>query len=383
MASNEVQGQCDPKFAKLKELLAANVASDEELGASICVNIKGKNVVDIWAGHIDEERKQPWEKDSIVNVWSVTKTITNLAALIAVDRGLFKVDDKVSKYWPEFAQNGKEDVEVRHFLSHASGVSAWDQPVTMEDVCDVEKSTAMLAKQAPWWAPGTAAGYHAINQGHLVGELIRRTTGKSLKQFVADELAGPLGADFQIGAQEKDWSRTSTLIPPPALPTEFFSALDPNSPAIKTFTGPPLNALFALSPAWRKGEIGAANGHGNARSVNRIMSAVSLGGEVDGVRLLSPETINLIFQEQSNGIDLCIGQPIRYGIGYGLPNPVSSPWIPEGRRCFWFGWGGSMVLMDLENKMTFSYSMNKMGAGTGGTPRTISYATAVYEALKQ
>lgn len=124
MASNDVQGQCDPKFAKLKELLAANVASDEELGASICVNIEGKNVVDIWAGHIDEERKQPWEKDSIVNVWSVTKTITNLAALIAVDRGLFKVDDKVSKIWPEFAQNGKEDVEVRHFLSHASGVSA-------------------------------------------------------------------------------------------------------------------------------------------------------------------------------------------------------------------------------------------------------------------
>jgi CubicO group peptidase (beta-lactamase class C family) len=123
MASSDVQGQCDPKFAKLKDLLGANVASNEELGASICVNIDGKNVVDIWAGHMDEERKNPWQKETIVNVWSVSKTITNLAVLIAVDRGLLKVDDKVSKHWPEFAQNGKEDAEVQHILSHASGVS--------------------------------------------------------------------------------------------------------------------------------------------------------------------------------------------------------------------------------------------------------------------
>ena len=337
----DVRGHCDPGFEKVKDLLAINVASGEELGAAICVNINGRNVVDIWAGHKDEEKTSPWEEDTIVNVFSTSKTVTNLSALIAHDRGLLDVNENVSKYWPEFAQNGKENVKVKHFLSHSSGVAGWRPSVTIEDVCDPKISTPKLALQAPWWEPGTASGYHAFNQGHLVGELIRRVTGKSLKRFIAEEMAGPLGADFQLGAVEKDWPRISTLIPPPssALEGEGASAPDPDSIAVKVFSDPTPDALFALGPEWRGGEVGAANGHGNARSIARIQSLVSLGGEVDGVRLLSPETLDLIFEEQVDGVDLALGIPLRIGIGFGLVHPETMPFLPQDKRvCFWGGW---------------------------------------------
>lgn len=330
-----VKGHSERAFEKLRDLLAKNVESQEELGASICVNIDGKNVLDIWAGYTDKERTKEWEENTIVNVWSMSKTVTNLAALIAVDRGVLDVHEKVSKYWPEFAENGKQDIEVRHILSHTSGVSAWEKPVEPKDICDLKSSTEKLAKQAPWWTPGTASGYHAVNQGHLVGELIRRTTGKSLKQFIAEEIAGPLGADFQLGARKDDWSRISDLIPPPPMPA---FPMDEESVATKTFTGPLMDASFALTEDWRNAEIGAVNGHGNARAVSRILSTVSLGGEVDGVRLLSQKTLDLIFEEQIDGVDLAMGIPVRFGIGFGLPNLETVSWIPLGHKCFWGGW---------------------------------------------
>jgi CubicO group peptidase (beta-lactamase class C family) len=146
-----------------------------------------------------------------------------------------------------------------------------------------------MAAQAPWWEPGTASGYHALNYGHLVGEVVRRISGKTLKQFVADEIAGPLGADFQIGAAESDWARIADVVPPP-LPVDL-EAISQDSPAFKTFTGPPPQAEDANTPGWRRADIGAANGHGNARSVARIMSAVARGGKVGEIRLLRPDTI--------------------------------------------------------------------------------------------
>jgi CubicO group peptidase (beta-lactamase class C family) len=178
-----------------------------------------------------------------------------------------------------------------------------------------------------------------LNQGHLVGELVRRVTGKSLTKFIAEEIAGPLGADFQIGALEKDWPRISTLLPPPPL-TEQAGAnpADKDSIAMKALSDPTPSAEFALGPEWRRGEIGAANGHGNARSLVRVLSTVSLGGEGYGVKILSPSTIDTIFREQTNGMDLVLNKPIRFGIGFGLPLPETVPWIPEGRKCFWCGW---------------------------------------------
>ncbi|HEY2076173.1 MAG TPA: serine hydrolase domain-containing protein [Streptosporangiaceae bacterium] len=376
----ELQGTCDERFGALRSALQQNVDSGAELGASIVLDLDGEVAIDLWGGYRDEARTAPWERDTITNVWSTTKTVTSLAALMLADRGELDVDAPVARYWPEFAAAGKQDVLVRHLLSHTSGVSGLDQPAVMEDLYDFDKATSRFAAQAPWWPPGTASGYHALNFGHLVGEVLRRITGTSLKQFVADQIAGPLSADFQIGAAEHDWGRIANVVPPPPLPFDL-EALGPDSPAVKTFTGPPADAAAANTAAWRLADIGAANGHGNARSVARILSVISRGGEVDGVRLLRPETIELIFREQSNGVDLVLGVPLRFGIGYGLPQLDTLPYVPDEKICFWGGWGGSVIIMDLGRRMTISYMMNKMGPGVIGSDRSEQYVRAIYDVV--
>jgi len=376
----EIQGTCDERFAAVRQALQDNVDSGAELGASIVVDLDGEIAVDLWGGWRDADRSRPWERDTITNVWSTTKTVTSLAALMLADRGLLDVDAPVAQYWPEFAAAGKDGVLVRHLLSHTSGVSGLDQPAVVEDLYDWEKATARFAAQAPWWEPGTASGYHALNFGHLIGEVLRRITGTTLKQFVAEEIAGPLGADFQIGATPSDAGRIAPVVPPPPLPFDL-EALGLDSPSVRTMTGPIAEADNANTPEWRAADIGAANGHGNARSVARILSVLACGGEVDGVRLLSPETIELIFREQARGVDVVLGLPLRFGIGYGLPEPATIPYIPDEKICFWGGWGGSVILMDLGRRMTVSYMMNKMGPGIIGSDRSELYVRAVYDAI--
>ncbi len=376
----EIHGTCDERFESVREALARNLDSGEELGASLTLDIDGDILIDVWGGFRDQDRTVPWTEDTITNVWSTTKTVTSLAALMLADRGELDVDAPVARYWPEFAANGKQDVLVRHVMSHASGVSGLDQPAVVEDLYDWQESTSRMAAQAPWWEPGTASGYHALNYGHLVGEVVRRISGSTLKQFVAEQIAGPLGADFQIGAAESDWGRIADVVPPPPLPFDL-AALDPASPAVRTITGPAPMAEAANTPGWRGADLGAVNGHGNARSVARVMSAVARGGEVDGVRLLGEETIDLIFREQQNGIDLVLGTPLRFGIGYGLPLRDAVPWIPDEKICFWGGWGGSMIVMDVGRRMTLSYMMNKMGAGVIGSERSNEYGQAIYDAV--
>jgi CubicO group peptidase (beta-lactamase class C family) len=374
----EVHGRCDDRFAGVRDALAANL-DDAELGGAVAVDVGGEVVVDLWGGWRDEARTTPWTQDTIVNVWSCTKTVLALAALVCHDRGLLDVHAPVARYWPEFAANGKEGVLVRHLLSHTSGVSGWDPPFTVPDMYDRETSTARLAAQAPWWEPGTASGYHAQDQGHLVGEVVRRVTGRTFRQFVAEELAGPTGADLQIGAREEDWDRIAPVVPPPPLPVDL-AALDPASVMVRTFTGPVGDASAANTPGWRRADLGALNGHATARGLLDVVRALSLGGETGGVRLLRDTTIDLVFDEQSDGVDLVLGIPVRFGIGYALGSPAV-PYVPEGRVCFWGGWGGSLVLMDLDRRLTVTYVMNRMAPGIIGSDRAESYVRAVYDAL--
>ena len=378
-----VQGHCDARFRKVADALAEEIESGEELGASIAVDIDGELVVDIWGGHADIAKTAPWTENTIVNFFSCTKTLTALAALIAIDRGAIDAFAPVAKYWPEFAENGKDGIEVRHLMAHTSGVSGWDAPFGIDDVYDWKKSTSRLASQAPWWPPGSASGYHAINYGHLIGEVIRRATGKTLKEFVRDEIAQPLAADVQIGALPQDYDRIAELIPPPPLDLPL-DAVPADHPMIKTFASFPPDtngAELAATEGWRRADIGAANGHGNARALARALSPISLGGTANGVRLLGADTIEQIFSEQYNGVDLVLMIPLRFGVGFGLPCPQSVPAVPEGRVCFGGGWGGSMAIMDLDRRATFAYVMNKMGPGTTGTARTVRYAQLIYEAL--
>jgi len=306
--------------------------------------------------------------------------VLNLAALMLVDRGDLDVHAPVGDYWPEFSAKGKKDVLVRHLMSHTSGVPAWEQPFSVRDMYDWETACERLAAQRPWWEPGTASGYHANNQGHLLGEVLRRIDGRPLKQYVAEELAGPLGADFQIGARPEDEGRIAPVVPPPPLPIDL-STLDPASPVFRCFTGPVADAAKANTPGWRAADMGALNGHSNARGVLDLMRVVSLGGEAGGVRLLSEKTLDLIFDVQADGIDLVLGVPFRFGIGFGLSPSAAVPYLPEGRVCFWGGWGGSMIVMDLDRRVTTSYMMNRMAPGIVGSPRAEAYMDAVYAAL--
>ena len=378
----EIHGSCDSRFSALSNILSANIDSGADVGASVAVIWNGELMVDIWGGWVDKEHSAPWGRDTITNVWSSTKTQMALCALMLADRGLLDLDAPVAKYWPEFAANGKEKVLVRHLLSHTSGVSGWDQPITVEDLYDWEKSTAKLAAQAPWWEPGAHSGYHALNQGHLVGEVIRRITGKRLGQFFREEVAGPLDLDFHIGLAPSEFGRVSNVIPPPPLPIDI-ATLDPNSIVVKTFTGPAPGAEAAWTSEWRQADIGAANGHGNARSLAWAQSAISNGGVVKGRRLLSQATIDNIFRVQSDGFDPVLGVPVKFGIGYGLPNE-SVPHLPTDRRaCYWGGWGGSAVVNDLDLNLTVVYVMNNMLEGLVGDFRGTSLVTAAFDAVRK
>jgi CubicO group peptidase (beta-lactamase class C family) len=375
-------GTCSARFEPLRELFAAKLQSGEDLGASLAVNIDGEMVVDLWGGWADEARTVPWTENTITCVFSTTKTMTSLAALVLVDRGELDLDASVAKYWPEFAARGKAGIKVRHLLSHTSGISGWDQPVTIDDLYDWDKSTAMLAAQAPWWEPGAGSGYHALTYGHLIGEVIRRITGQRLGEFLAAQVAGPLGADFHIGVPPAEFRRIANVVPPPK-PIDL-TQLDPSSVAFKTFTGPTSSAELSCTERWRRADIGAANGHGNARSVARLQSAVACGGEVEGVRLLSPRTINRIFEVQSNTIDRVLGIRLNIGVGYGLPWPQVLPFVPEGRQCFGCGAGGSMVIADVDRRLTVAYVMNKFGPDVMIVgPIVAALAERVYDIVKR
>ncbi|KAJ5191314.1 uncharacterized protein N7498_010299 [Penicillium cinerascens] len=376
-----VQGHCDAAFNKVRELVEQNISSTEELGLSLCVNIDGKNVLDLWGGYADQERSKPWSKDTIVCPWSMSKCVTNLAALVLVDRGLLDPSANVSQYWPEFAANGKENVKVWHILTHSSAIPAWEKPITFEEICDNARATERLAGQAPWWEPGTSSGYHPVTQGHLVSELIRRVTGKRAGEFIAEEMAGPLGADLQLGVAEKDWHRVAELSPPPPfMPPPDFNAT--GIPA-RALSSPSLKAEFSATPEFRNTELPAINGFGNARSYARILSALSLGGTVDGTKLLSPETVQLAMTELIKGTDLVLGKPLRFGLGFGLPGDPTRSWIRDG-SCYWGGWGGSMAIMDVQRRVTICYAQNRMKTpGTTGDSRVESYVNAIYDALEQ
>src|SRR5690349_21129119 len=244
-------GTCSARFDPLRELFAAKLESGEDLGASLAVNIDGEMVVDLWGGWADEARTAPWGENTIANVFSTTKTMTALAALVLVDRGELDLDATVARYWPEFATRGKAGIQVRHLLSHTSGVSGWELPITLEDLYDGDKSTALLAAQAPWWEPGTASGYHALTYGHMIGEVIRRITGQRLGEFFAAHIAGPLDADFHIGLPPSEFHRVANVVVPPPVPSDP-PQLEPNSVAFKTWTNPTMRPECSWTERWRR-----------------------------------------------------------------------------------------------------------------------------------
>ncbi|AYF72581.1 class A beta-lactamase-related serine hydrolase [Nocardia yunnanensis] len=376
-----VAGFCAPEFASLRAAFVEQVVSGAELGASVCVTVDGETVVDLWGGYADPERTRPWDVDTLVNTFSITKTMVALSALLLVDRGELDVYQKVAHYWPEFAANGKADIEVRHLLSHTSGVSGWEAPIVLPDIYDPDAAADRLAAQPPWWEPGTASGYHAMNYGHLIGAVIERITGRPLGRFFAEELAEPLGADFHIGTPAADLGRIATLVPP-ELPEFDPSLLPQDSVMFKTLFQPLLDFAECGTPQWQQAELGGMGGHGNARSIARLQSLVSNGGALDGRKFLSDKTIELIFEPQSDGVDLALMLPLRFGIGYGLPQAQAAPHVPDGKVCWWAGLGGAFVVNDLDHRVTFAYAMNRMAPGLIGSDRADAYLKATFDTVR-
>ena len=375
----DIHGTCDTRFGHVRDAFERNFTELGDVGASFAMTVEGEFVVDIWGGHRDAAGMEPWVEDTIVNVYSSTKTMTALCALLLADRGELDLHAPVAKYWPEFAQNGKEGVEVRHLLSHSAGLSGLEPPHSRHVWYDWDDVAERLAAQAPWWEPGTASGYHAITQGNLVGEVIRRISGRSPGTFLREELAEPLGADFHLGVDPKHFPRIGELIPPPVTPEDMIE-MEPGSIAARTIGDTVVDPADTKTAAWRQAEMPAANGHGNARGIVRIQTLLANHGTAWGKTLMSPEGCLAVLEEQTNGVDHVLGLPIRFGLGYGLPGEIM-PATPNDKVCYWGGYGGSVVVCDLENRAAFSYVMNRMEAGIVGDERGFRLWTAAFESL--
>jgi CubicO group peptidase (beta-lactamase class C family) len=371
-------GFTQDRFAAVRAAFEINLASGADVGASFCATLEGETVVDLWGGYADEARKRPWEKDTIVNVYSTTKTMTALTALLLADRGELDFASPVARYWPEFAANGKERVTTAHLMSHASGLSGWKEKMAKEDLYDWEKATSLLAAQAPFWEPGTAPGYHALTQGYLVGEVVRRITGRSLGTVFREEIAAPLGADFHIGLLASQDARVADLIPPPP-GAAVADVAQQNEFQKNMANNPPIDVSETRTRAWRGAEIPAAGGTGNARSVAEIHMLLANGGTAKGKRILSEEGCRKALEPQIEGVDLILGLPVRYGLGFGLPGGMVP--LPHPDTIFWGGYGGSLVIIDMDARTTFAYAMNRMVGTTTGDPRAFGLAMAMWTAL--
>ena len=382
-----IDGQVDKGFEAVKDAFAANFEKHEEVGAGFCLYVNGRKVVDIWGGTADVATSSPYTEDSLQVVFSTTKGATAVCAHTLVERGDLDLDAPVKDYWPEFAAAGKDTIPVRMLLNHQAGLPAIRKDVTLDDVVAWDPIVEALAEQEPYWEPGTAHGYHALTYGYLVGEVIKRITGQSPGSFFAKEVAEPLGLEFWIGLPEEYESRVAPLIqmPPaaedPSLPEQVREMMkaftDPSTLTGRALNNPKLPEDGFNLRAVHAAEMPAANGITNARSLARMYAATI--GEVDGVRLLKPETVERARQIESDGPDRVLFLPSRFGLGFMLDGgftPLTGPGS-YGHA----GAGGSLGFAHPELGIGYGYVMNKMQGNLAGDPRTLGLIDAVKASL--
>ncbi|GAA0978734.1 serine hydrolase domain-containing protein [Acrocarpospora macrocephala] len=370
----EIGGHTAPGFEGVREAFAANLAHNQEIGAAVGVYLHGRKVVDLWGGIADPETGRRWERDTLQVVFSTTKGITAACAHLLSQRGHLDLDAPVAAYWPEFAAYGKDRIPVRWLLTHQAGLPTIDHPITPAQAIAWDPMVTALAAQRPSWEPGTEHGYHSLTYGWLVGEVVRRATGRSLGSFLAEEIAAPLGLDFWIGLPKTEQHRVSRIVSAPldldalaridldAFPEpmrEVMSAYaDPTSLTMRSMTvvTPPLNHN---DPDEQAAEMPATNGICTARALARFYAA--LIGEVDGHRILEPATLAAATAEQTSGIDRILRIPVRIGTGFGLPTPDMFWYTPTA---FGFpGHGGSLGFADPATGLAFGYVMNHIQDG--------------------
>jgi CubicO group peptidase (beta-lactamase class C family) len=387
MAEVTIDGCCDARFERVRVAFAENFAQRNEYGAAVAVYVGGKLVLDLWGGHADRERSRPWTRDTIVNLFSTTKGLTAICAHRLVDQGLLDLDSPVALYWPEFTRAGKDHIRVRQLLNHRAGLPAIRHRIPDESIYDWAAMTSTLATEEPWWTPGTRHGYHAITFGFLIGEVVRRVTGKTLGTYFRDEIAAPLGLDCHIGLDATDDPRCGQMIQSPRPPEGqiniFKYAQDnPESVTAKAFLNPAgaMKLGAVNSRAWRGAEIPAANGHGTARALARLYGALACRGALDGVRVLEPDAIARCYTEESGGRDEVLMIPTRFSTGFMLTQP-HDPMGPNTHPFGHPGAGGSLGFADPDAGIGFGYTMNKMGPYILIDPRARVLLEAVYASL--
>jgi len=375
-----IDGFCTPRFARLRDAFARNFSEHAERGGAVAIWHRGETVVDLWGGWSDVARDAAWQRDTLVNVFSVSKALCAIACMRLVDDGRLDLDAPVARYWSEFAAGGKQDVTVRQLLSHQAGLPAIRKP--LPDGAALEWNTIVdaLAVQEPWWPPGTAHGYHVNTYGFLAGELVRRIDGRSIGTLLREDVAGPLGADIHIGLPAREHHRVSDFQWPgnPVQPV-----LDGDAAVLRwnTYWNPPgfSGAHWVNDPRWREAEVPSTNGHGNARAIARVYAALANGGAIDGVRILSREALAAATEEQVNGPDLINLRPSRFGIGFQLTQP-ERPLGPNPGAFGHFGAGGSLGYCDPQAGIAFGYVTNDMGP-RWQNPRNRALIAALYESL--
>ncbi|MFI7638527.1 serine hydrolase domain-containing protein [Nonomuraea sp. NPDC049400] len=370
----EIGGDTAPGFEAVREAFAANLAGGQETGAAVSVYLHGRKVVDLWGGIADPENGRPWGRDTLQVVYSTTKAVTATCALLLAQRGELDLDAPVAECWPEFAANGKGRIPVRWLLTHQAGLPAIDHPVTPEEAIAWEPMVTALAAQRPYWEPGTEHGYHGLTYGWLVGEVVRRVSGRSIGTFLAEEIAAPLGLDLWIGLPETEQPRVSRIIAPPpdweAMAGIDLNALpEPMREVMAAFADPASLTRRSIAvvtppldhnrPEEQAAEMPATNGICTARALARFYAA--LIGEVDGHRILTAETLAAATAEQVGGVDRILRVPVRIGTGFGLPAPDAFWYSPTA---FGFpGRGGSLGFADPATGLAFGYVMNRVLEG--------------------
>ena len=379
-----VQGRCDARFERVRRVFEKSFEAGE-VGAAVAITLDGEPVVDLWGGYADAARTRPWQRDTIVNVYSTTKGVTALCAHRLVEAGKLDLDAPVARYWPEFAQAGKGRVPVRWLLSHQSGLPAVRKPLPQDALYDWPVLCEALAAETPWWEPGTRHGYHALTYGHLVGEVFRRVEGRTVGAYFRDELARPLGLDFWIGTPASEHARCAEMIPAPpgaAGAEDVLEQFSKNASEMVrlTFNNPAGRRGHVNSPEWREAEIPAGNGHGDALSLARLYGGLACDGALDGVHLLSREATLRASSEQAFGTDAVLGFPMRFGLGFMLRHDLM-PLGPNGATFGHAGAGGSIAFADPVARVGFAYVMNQMQGGTTGDPRGFRLIGALYRGL--
>lgn len=386
--SGTVQGTCDPRFAEVRDQFEQNLAERGEVGAAVHVIVDGQPVVDLWGGSTEPDGSTLWEADTAVVVYSCTKGATALAAHVLIDRGQLDLDAPVGDYWPEFAANGKESVTVRMMLNHSAGVPALRERLPDGACTDWDLMCEHLAAEEPWWEPGTRNGYHMLTFGWTVGELVRRVSGRSLGTFVAEEITGPLDAEFWIGLPDDVADRVAPVLQP--VPdrsnlSRFTRVLLDDKTSLQRMAWLNTGGFNPNDPDVRRAEIGGGGGIATATGLARMYRPLSLGG--DG--LVSAEAVARMAEVSvATGCDATLLLPTRFGLGF--MKSMDNRRAPAGERdsavlsstAFGHvGAGGSVGFADPECGLSFGYVMNQMGNGILLNDRGQSLVDATYRAI--